>query len=430
MSPGVSSQIIKIGGAVIIIAAFLIVLPGFFSYFAGLARISIMILLTFFSAAASAGLYMKIAKWRKLQKQVKNAPASSGETPSDSSKGGKMPILLLPLIFYCLMLHPAQAELNGSQGRLILIPAGTTLEGRINVSIGSEISRQGQPFMLNIASPVLANGADIVIPVGAEIMGEVVEAIPSSRVQREKHEPKKPGKLRVQISGLRMPDGTTYPLVASFIGDTVLGTTGGAGPKIANPNLGGGVAYMASQSGFNAVYPHRRGQIVSKGQMMNDPLMGDPGRSPGITGGSTIGAIEKKHRDIVIPHGAALNIRLDAPLRLAVMPVPGAVPAVSPQLESKDGLIRRFSRPDLAPPVSPASTTAPPPSAVTPLMLPPANSSAEPLPANLATPSAVGNSTVPANTAMPQSPYALHSQPLSNSTAPRQLNGGRQESNF
>jgi hypothetical protein len=206
-------------------------------------------------------------------------------------------------------------------GKTVVIPAGTTLEGRLESTIGSSVSKMGERFSIELTSPALANGTDVLIPAGARIIGEVVDAVPSGKVTHDKHE--KPfGKLRVQITNLRMPDGTTFPMIASIVGEQ-----GGKGGR--NPDLGGGVAFAGSTNNFNTVAPgrysanpygRRRGptgpHLVGKSEMLSDPILGNDG-------GSQIGyygmrSLVKKKRNLFFYKGTPLTVRLDAPMKMGI----------------------------------------------------------------------------------------------------------------
>jgi hypothetical protein len=258
---------------------------------------------------------------------------------------------------------PALAQLTQSQGRTIVIPAGTTFEGRIDATLSSKKSHAGDRFNVILSSPVLANGTDVLIPTGAMVIGEVVEAMASAHQPHEKKQHAS-GKLRVQITALKMPDGTTYPLVGSFIGET---TGKGASRKV-NPNLGGGVAYIGSQTNFNAVYPnsHPQGggrnnrgpQLVTKKQMMDDPLLGDPDKSSNQNGQApTIRSLVKDHYDLFIHEGSPMSVRLDAPLKMAIAPIGGMTPSAFSEHDSGAAGRPTFSRPrsSIAAPPSPAA---------------------------------------------------------------------------
>jgi hypothetical protein len=246
------------------------------------------------------------------------------------------------------------AQMNNAQGKSVVVPAGTTFEGRIDQTIGSAHTRPGTRFLVTMASPALANGQDVLIPAGAAFMGEVVEAIPSSQIQHAKKMPHKPGKLRVEITGLRMPDGITYPLVASFVGEVIKNGGGQGGPQ-----LGGGVAYIGSQSGFNMVYPRaggRGGPLVSKQAMMTNPLYGDAEK--GGSGGQ-IRSLMTHNSDLIIHAGSPMSVRLDAPLRMSLTPVP--MPGIQPVDVTQDAAGHRFSHdvPAGTMPQMPQATTPP-----------------------------------------------------------------------
>ncbi len=249
---------------------------------------------------------------------------------------------LFALTFAFTQQSPGQ--IVSSQGKTILIPAGTTLEGRIDTKIGSAFSRAGQKFNVTLASPVLGNGQAVLIPAGSQLTGEVVEAIPSGHLEHAKKTPKPMGKLRVQLTGLRTPDGTTYPLVASFIGE-VPKKNPSAGGRTTGPELGTGVAYIGSQSNFNRIYPAaggRSGPLVTKQQMLNNPLYGDPEHGAGLGGG--IRSLLKRGRELIIYQGSPMSVRLDAPLEMAVVPVPSETFPLSSPAPDREG--KRFSQGD------------------------------------------------------------------------------------
>src|SRR5271166_1084048 len=75
---------------------------------------------------------------------------------------------------------------SGLQGKTVFLPTGTTFEGRIEQTISSSKSHQGERFSIVIASPILGNGSDVIIPQGSKVLGEVVEAIPHDQVKHPK----------------------------------------------------------------------------------------------------------------------------------------------------------------------------------------------------------------------------------------------------
>jgi len=220
------------------------------------------------------------------------------------------------------------ANASALSGKTVFLPAGTCFEGRLDTTIGSHVSHQGQTFLIAVSAPVLANGTEVIIPAGSQVMGEVVEAISSEHLPHKKGYVKPTGKLRVQLTGLRTPDGMTYPMVASLANEeSIQGNT-----KKRN-NLGGGVGYVGSQASFDAVAPgmsNRNGnsgrgpQVVTKQDLQRDPLYGKDQQQDQNDRGGQIRSLMKKGHEICIFQGSPVTIKLDGPLKIGVSNAPGA----------------------------------------------------------------------------------------------------------
>lgn len=210
---------------------------------------------------------------------------------------------------------------GGTAGKTAILPIGTKFEGRIRSTISSR-SRQGERFAIEIGAPVMGNGSEVIIPTGAEIQGEVVEAVPSSRVPKDAGMRLHPlGKLRTQLLSLQMPGGTNYPLVASISGEA----NRSRGAIAASPtSRRSTVAYVGSQAGFDAVNPAlqkqrmRNGQmqVLSKEAMLRDPILGEEAVGSGDQH-KFVRSLVKKGRDLYIYSGSPITIRLDAPLKIS-----------------------------------------------------------------------------------------------------------------
>jgi hypothetical protein len=241
------------------------------------------------------------------------------------------------------------------QGKTIVIPIGTTFEGRLDTTIGSAVSHQGERFVISTTSPILANGTEVLIPTGSEVIGEVVEAIPSHSVPHSKTEGKQIGKLSVQLTALKMPDGLTFPLVASIVPDK---TRYGSGGGQSRP-LGTGVAYVGSESSFTAVAPgnpayirQQRGQaprVVSPGEIMRDPILGTDQTyaNMGSQQGAAIRSLVRRKNDLFIYSGSPLSMRIDAPFKISVGAAQSTAATLEPVPLSPDTIGRggrRFSK--------------------------------------------------------------------------------------
>jgi hypothetical protein len=221
-------------------------------------------------------------------------------------------------------------------GKMIVLPIGTTFEGRLTKTLSSAKSHAGESFALVLSSPVLANGIDVVIPAGAQVIGEVVEAISSHAQPRKKHMPPPRGKLRIQINQLRTPDGTSFPLVANLIGEEE-GRRGGS--QFQTP-LGSSVGFVGTSEAFEAVAPgsNRYGKTyasqqgrgpekdyVHKRQFLADEIYGTGGErySPEDR---RIRALVLRKYDLYVDEGSPMTVRLSAPLRLSVSPFNSGAP--------------------------------------------------------------------------------------------------------
>lgn len=264
--------------------------------------------------------------------------------------------------------QPAQAQRQQSSdslyrgahsihGKTVVIPTGIHFEGRLDHTIGSSVSKPGERFEVEVSSPVLANGTDVLIPAGSVVLGEVVECIPSSRLPHQKGFPKPTGKLRVQLSGLRTPDGLTYPMVASLAGETMArggGRRGGSSMERANNQLGRGVAYVGSATSFEAVAPGvaqrmrtRPGQapkVVTPQDIMRDPIYGNAQSKETHQGMSHIRSLVKKNSNLYIVQGSPLSIRVDAPFKMGIAAAAAGASTLDAPMDDQERIDRNGGR--------------------------------------------------------------------------------------
>ena len=212
---------------------------------------------------------------------------------------------------------------NSFHGKAVVLPIGTSFEGRIQSTIGSSASKPGERFSVEVSAPVMANGTEVLIPSGTEVVGEVVEAISSSRQPHIKGYPRQLGKLRVQLMSIHMPSGVTLPLVASLSGETTANQKSGQGGLTSRKSS---VAYVGSQAGFDAVNPAmnnkrdpRTGKItvLKREDILKDPILGEEAGGNSGKNNSLIRSLVKNGRDLYIYNGSPLTIRLDAPLKIS-----------------------------------------------------------------------------------------------------------------
>jgi hypothetical protein len=215
-------------------------------------------------------------------------------------------------------------------GKTILVPIGTTWEGRIDQTISSSRSRPGTAFNIILSTPVILNGTEVVVPAGSAILGEVVEAVPAAQVPKQLMQDKRliRGKLRIAISGLRTPDGVTHPLVASVAGEVNKNRNNYSNDT--GVPLGTGVAYVGSQGSFEAVNVNRSKQrytgsgsqdqrppLIKKRELLADQLYG-AGEDGYKKDNYAIRSLVLKGRDYWIYSGSPMTVRLQAPFKISV----------------------------------------------------------------------------------------------------------------
>ena len=234
---------------------------------------------------------------------------------------------IINIIFSLILIFNANLRSQAQDSnKFIILPPGTTFEARIDHTISSAKSHSGDKFVLEVVSPVIANGTDVVIAQGSKVIGEVVEAIPSSKIPKLKGDPKPIGKLQIELTTIETPQGNSYPLVASLMGELVLT---GQTRKI-NPDLGAGIGYVGSQNNFNAIKPgansiysmgRRPGSgpaLTHKKDLINDPIYGidSPNPMSNSSQKSQIRSLVKKNNELYIYEGSPLTVKLDTPLKI------------------------------------------------------------------------------------------------------------------
>jgi len=218
-----------------------------------------------------------------------------------------LPILLLVLVFPLAACGGGggSAGENGSAGgssgasgsakagqtRTVSVPAGTVLHLTLDQELGTRENEKGDTFTATVASPVSAEGR-VVVPQGATVHGEVTAVQKSGGAGQE-------AVLKVDFKDLRA-GGRTYPLQATL--------TKANPEKKSRTSAGQAAAEIGAGTAAGAIL----GRIVG-------------GNKTGTFVGAAVGAaagtaivLGTQDVDAVLPAGSAMEIRLDAPIRVAV----------------------------------------------------------------------------------------------------------------
>ena len=170
----------------------------------------------------------------------------------------------------------------------LMLAAGTRVPATASDTISTRTAKAGDAFTATVSQDVKNPAGRIVIPAGATVSGTIVAANPAPN-------PNSTGKIELAVTSVTVR-GASYAIDASVVGmDTIMkgrGVTKADAAKVA----GGAVA----------------GAIVGKllGKNTKGAVIG------GAAGAAAGAAAARQSRDIdvVIPKGAAITIKLNAPL--------------------------------------------------------------------------------------------------------------------
>jgi len=196
------------------------------------------------------------------------------------------------------------------QGRVAYAPAGLVIPAMLQTSIATQVARPGDMIQANISQPIVLG--DSQIPAGSVLLGQVAEAKKGGYLGMS-------GRLEIQFNRLRTPDGTETPIVAhieggigkyddkdgngELVGETWKGKTVQA---VGRGAVGAGVG-AALGTAVGAIAGGGRG--VGRGAWSGTAIGGGVGVAQSL--------ILRKGKDVTIPSGTPLQIKLDAPSSIA-----------------------------------------------------------------------------------------------------------------
>lgn len=348
-----------VGSILIVAAAACIMISGATQFLAGIGRLVLWIGIVLVGALALALFTL----WLRNRGNVMVGSTTEAKemNPDGNGSPDKNHLAAIWAVIGCLTLTSSQVlpgnaqvkYLKGEATKYALIPKGSTFEGRIDKTIGSSASRQGEVFKITLSSPVLSNGQDVVIPAGSEVVGEVVECIPSKTIPHPKNTPPVTGVLRTQLTSLRTPEGNSYPLVASLAGELVNTKNG----KAQVGGLGDSKGYIGTSESLNQVGQKKKKRSRfdkrddESGTAEDDETIdtwshrSDRTRagaySPGVLDregedatnkedpNAIIRSLVKRNGDLFIFAGSPLTVKLKAPMRIAINRPMDEIPDVS-----------------------------------------------------------------------------------------------------
>jgi hypothetical protein len=176
----------------------------------------------------------------------------------------------------------------GAATREVTIPAGTHLPVVLDTSVGSDTSRIEEPVHAHMARAIVIRG-QTVLPSGSRVSGVVTDATRSAKVKGRAH-------IAVRFDTLTPRDGDQhYRIRTTPVGRTAVGTKEKDALEIAGPAAGGAL--------IGALVGGKKGALV--------------GTAVGGGAGTAV-VLSTRGKEIHLPKGAALTLRLSEPVTVSV----------------------------------------------------------------------------------------------------------------
>jgi hypothetical protein len=190
------------------------------------------------------------------------------------------------------------------QGRISTVPANTLFTGTLSSGvISSELNRVGDTITLNVDQPLVSSDNRVIIPVGSQIRGKIVQIEAAGRTGKS-------AKLDIDFNEIVTPDGQNYMIQGSVATEDGLlhgGTTKGRVLKaLGTTAVGAGLGAALG----TAMGPLSGGK-VGRGAIYGTALGAGTG---------AIAAALQKGKDVTISSGDKLEIKLDQPITVQVNP--------------------------------------------------------------------------------------------------------------
>lgn len=170
----------------------------------------------------------------------------------------------------------------------VTIPAGTLLPVVLDTGVGSATSRVEEPVHAHIAKPIVIHGATV-LAAGSRVSGVVTDATRSGKVKGRAH-------VAVRFDSLTPAnDDARYTIHTSAVGRTAQATK-----KKDALEIGGGAAGGAL---IGALVGGKKGALI--------------GTAAGGGAGTAV-VLSTRGKEIALPKGSSLSLRLTAPVTVKV----------------------------------------------------------------------------------------------------------------
>ena len=172
--------------------------------------------------------------------------------------------------------------------REVTVPAGTPLPVVLDTAVGSATSRIDEPVRAHVTRPIVIRGL-MAIPAGSRVDGVVTDATRSGRVKGRAH-------LALRFESLTPAQADeTYTIRTTSVGRTAPGTKRKDALEIGGPAAGGAI--------IGALVGGKKGALV--------------GTAAGAGAGTAV-VLSTRGKEVSLPRGATLTLRLSDPVTIRV----------------------------------------------------------------------------------------------------------------
>jgi hypothetical protein len=184
----------------------------------------------------------------------------------------------------------------------VTVADGAVLRIRLENTISTRTSRQGDPFTAVVTEPIyLPDSSTVAVPAGAKISGSVTRVLRPGRV-------KGTAELHLRYDRLTMPGGTDFTMSAT--------TSGIIDPKVGKVDPSEGTMKGNTSKGRDGA---TIGGSAAGGAVIGAVVGGGVGAAVGAAIGAGVGAggvLVTRGKDIDLPSGTNLQIKLIQPLNV------------------------------------------------------------------------------------------------------------------
>ncbi len=171
--------------------------------------------------------------------------------------------------------------------REVTLPAGTRLVVVLDTPVGSDTSRIEQPVDAHLARPFVLRGITV-LAAGTRVSGVVTDATQSAKVKGRAH-------VAMRFNTLTPSGGQRYNIRTAAVGRTAEDTKGKDAAEIAAPAAGGAI--------IGALLGGKKGALI--------------GTAVGGGAGTAV-VLSTRGKEVHLGRGAALTLRLTAPVTIRV----------------------------------------------------------------------------------------------------------------